>query len=77
VFEGLKFVKHIGLEAIEINVDSLTVVEALEGKKNVMGGSLIAIICCILESYLRGDWKTYFPSNQCANALACIRASIF
>jgi ribonuclease HI len=51
VFEGLKFVKHIRLEAIEINVDSVTVVEALEGKKNVMGGSLIARICCILESY--------------------------
>jgi hypothetical protein len=25
---------------------------------------------------LRGDWKTYFPSNQCANALACMNCSL-
>ncbi|GAU15108.1 hypothetical protein TSUD_08460 [Trifolium subterraneum] len=43
VYEGLKYVKNMGLAAVEFNVDSLAMVEALKRKtnSNVTGGALI------------------------------------
>ncbi|MCH83152.1 ribonuclease H protein [Trifolium medium] len=39
VYEGLKFVRKLGLRAVKINVDSLSVVKVLEGNH---GGSTLA-----------------------------------
>jgi ribonuclease HI len=73
VYEGLKYVKNMGFTAVEVNVDSLAVVEALKRKtkSNVTGGALINRIRQIMNL----DWEVdvqhaYRESNQCADALA-------
>ncbi|GAU23682.1 hypothetical protein TSUD_304570 [Trifolium subterraneum] len=73
VYEGLKYVKNMGLAAVEVNVDSLAVVEALKRKtnSNVTRGALINRIWQLVDL----DWEVnvkhvYRESNQCVDALA-------
>jgi ribonuclease HI len=63
VYEGLKYVKNMGFTAVEVNVDSLAVVEALKRKtkSNVTGGALINQIRQIMNL----DWEV----DRC---VACI-----
>ncbi|KAK2361139.1 heat shock 70 kDa protein [Trifolium repens] len=75
VFKGLRYVRYLGFNRIEFNVDSIVVTQALYqfgyGRGRPLGGSLVICIRYLLEL----DWKvvinhTYRKANKCADMLA-------
>lgn len=73
LYEGLRYARILGFQAIELNVDSLVVVNARTQNErgSPMGRSLVEKIRRMIDL----EWEvvvkhSYFEANQCADALA-------
>jgi ribonuclease HI len=73
VFEGLKYARSLGYTAIDLNVDSLIVAQAIQTgrSRSIMGHSLVKHI----RQLMCLDWEVtvshaFRESNYCADALA-------
>ncbi|GAU12910.1 hypothetical protein TSUD_73970 [Trifolium subterraneum] len=73
VYEGLSYARRMGFRQIELHIDSISVVRALNNSSSASshGGTLLKQIWKLLEM----DWiveisHTYREANKCADALA-------
>ncbi|PNX90804.1 ethylene responsive transcription factor 1b [Trifolium pratense] len=79
VLEGLRLVRRLGFNKVELNIDSQAVVQAIKSNcsNSLVGGSLLKQIWRLLEI----DWEVevshvYREANKCADALANIGCSL-
>ncbi|MCH79377.1 putative non-LTR retroelement reverse transcriptase [Trifolium medium] len=79
VFEGLKYARSLGYNAIDLNVDSMIVVQAIRtGKtRSILGHNLVKNIMRLM----RLDWDVtinhvYREANYCVDALANFGCSL-
>ncbi|MCH83395.1 putative non-LTR retroelement reverse transcriptase [Trifolium medium] len=79
VLEGLKHAKRLNFRVVELNIDSLAVVQTISeaGRGSHRGSVLVHMIRQLLEM----EWEvvvhhTYRETNKCADALANIGCSL-
>ena len=80
VYEGFRYVRRLGFQAIEVEVDSSLVVNILNSNKNgsIMGSSLVAKIHHLLQMM---DCEvvvhhSYQETNRCADTLTDFECSL-
>jgi len=79
VYEGLRYIRRLGFQAIEVEVDSSLVVNILNSNKNgsIMGSSVVAKICRLLHMDCEVVvCHSYRETNRCADALADLGCSL-
>jgi ribonuclease HI len=73
VLEGLRYVKRLGFNKIELNIDSEAVVNVVQkGRSQSVAGSVLVEQ---IQKMIELDWEvevrhTYREANKCADALA-------
>jgi ribonuclease HI len=79
VYEGLRYVRRLGFQAIEVEIDSSLVVNILNSNKigSIMGSSLVAKIRRLLQMDCEVVVRhSYRETNRCADALADFGCSL-